>query len=124
MQPVTVPNTNQQLPMLNSLPLQQHIQMTNQQQQQVNATQYQQNYQPNFVQNPQQQQVQPLQQMSQGQYLSNQQPIQPIQPQLQQQYVSNQQSPTQQQQNMLYSFQPLSPQPQRNVMQSDYNRSA
>lgn len=124
MQPVTVPNTNQQLPMLNSLPLQQHIQMTNQQQQQVNATQYLQNYQPNFIQNPQQQ-IQPLQQMSQGQYLSNQQPIQqqPIQPQLQQQYVSNQQSPSQQQ-NMLYSFQPLSPQPQRNVMQSDYNRSA
>lgn len=114
MQPVPPPNTTQQYPILNSLPLQQHIQMTTQQQQ-INSLQYQ--NQPNFVQNQsnlvqnqpnliQNQQAQPqsLPIMNQPQYLSQQQFINPLQ-------------------NMIYTFQPMSPQPQRNLVQTEYNKS-
>lgn len=102
MQPVQPPNTSQQYPILNSLPLQQHMQVVSQQQK-VNSPHY--HNQPNFIQNPQMQ-PQSLPPINQAQYLPQQQFINP------------------QPQNMFYTFQPMSPQPQRNVIQSEYNRSA
>lgn len=94
MLPSQPPNNVQQYPTFN-------IQMPNQQQK--NTVQYQ--NQGNFMQN-QQIQPQPLPPMNQAQYLP------------QQQFIN------QPNQNMIFTFQPLSPQPQRNIVQSEYNRSA
>lgn len=96
MLPAQIPNTAQQYPMFN-------IQM--QHQQQKSTVQYQ--NQGSFVQSQQGQQSQPQQfpQMNQAQYLP------------QQQFIN------QANQNMIFTFQPMSPQPQRNVVQSEYNRS-
>lgn len=116
MQPVPALNTSQQYTILNSLPLQQHMQMTIQQQQ-INQQQYQNqpnylqnqpNYvqnQPNFIQN-QPGQPQNLSKVNQAQYLPQQQFINGPPPQ-----------------NMIYTFQPLSPQPQRSIAQTEYNQS-